>query len=138
MNIQHVLSRINAGDYDFFINMTEEEVKELSPYVLALWLRSANQNKGAHTFMTDAFLNTKLFHLSKHPKLLYLLACSANCDMDNTRYSFIPDKKEVKGTKHKLIMREFGCNESVAKTYMHFLDDEDIKQLEAKYDEVDK
>lgn len=138
MNIQHVLSRINSGDYDFFLSMTEEEVKELSPYVLTLWLRGAQENRAEHTIMTDMFVNTKLFTLHRHPKLLYLLACYANSDMDNTRYSFVPDKKEGKAKVTKLVMREFNCSESAAIMYEKFLDDADIKSLETKYKEVDQ
>ena len=110
MNIQHVLSRVTAGDYDFFLNMTEEEVKELSPYVLTLWLRGANENRDAHVLLTDAVVNSKLFSLSRHPKLLYLLCCYANSGMGRTRYSFINDKKETTGNKHKVVMREFQCS----------------------------
>ncbi len=138
MNIQHVLSRVTAGDCDFFLNMTEEEVKELSPYVLTLWLRGANENRDAHVLLTDAVVNSKLFSLSRHPKLLYLLCCYANSGMGRTRYSFINDKKETTGNKHKVVMREFQCSEAVAKMYLNFLDGDDIKQLEKKYEEVDK
>lgn len=138
MNIQHVLSRVNAGDYDFFLNMTEEEVKELSPYVLALWLRGAQNNRPEHVIMTDMILNTKIFTLGRFPKLLYLLACYANCDMGDTRYYFVNDKKEGKPKRTKLIMREFQCNESAARMYEKFLSDDDIKELEKKFEEVDK
>lgn len=138
MNIHHVLSRVNAGDFDFFLKMTDDEVKELSPYVLALWLRGANDNRAEHTIMTNEFMNTKLFTLSKHPKLLYLLACYANSGMGNTRYSFIGDKKEGKPKRTKLVMREFQCTENSAKLYEKLLTEEDFKELEKKYEEVDK
>lgn len=138
MNIHHVLSRVNAGDYDFFLNMTEDEVKELSPYVLALWLRGAQHNRPEHVIMTDMILNTKLFTLNRHPKLLYLLACYANCDMGDTKYYFNGDKKEGNAKRTKLVMREFQCNEGAAKMYEKFLSDDEFKELEKKYEEVDK
>lgn len=138
MNIHYVLSRVNAGDYDFFLNMSEDEVKELSPYVLALWLRGAHSNRAEHVIMTDMIMNTKLFILSRHPRLLYLLGCYANCDMGETKYSFNGDKKEGNAKQTKLVMREFRCNESAAKMYGHFLSEDEYKELEKKYEEVDK
>lgn len=137
MNIQNALQKINNGDYDFFLNMTDEEVKELSPYVLALWLRGAYYNQAEHTIMTEIYLNRNLFRLHRHPKLLYCLAIAANSGMDNTRYGFVKDQKEGNNKEIKLIMREFTCNEGTAKMYKNFLGDDDIKHLETKYKEVD-
>lgn len=137
MNIHYVLGRITAGDYDFFIDMTEEELKEISPYVICLWLRGANENRWAHTIMTDVYVNSKLFELHKHPKLLFMLACHANEGIDETRYSFKKDVKETETSTIKLIMREFQCNETAARMYQNFLDADDIKQLKAKFKEVD-
>lgn len=138
MNIHHVLSRITAGDYEFFQSMTEEELKEIQPYVIALWLRGAYEDRWAHVIMTDTFLNTKLFSLSRHPKLLLMLATYANSGMGDTRYEFRKDERETKKKTTNLIMREFSCNETAARLYEKFLSEEDIKELEAKYEEVDK
>jgi len=137
MNIQNVLQKINKGDYKFFLDLTEEEVKELPPYVLGLWLRGAEYNHAEHTIMTEMYFNRNLFHLHRHPKLLYCLAVAGNCGMDNTRYQFKKDQKEDGSKDIKLIMREFTCNEGTAKMYKNFLDENDIKELETKYKEVD-
>lgn len=137
MNIQHVLSRVNAGDYEFFQNMTDDEVKELSPYVLTLWLRGARTNRREHTIMTEIFVNRKLFQLQKHPRLLYMLACHANSGMGDSRYSFEKDVK-LKSKPIKLIMRELECSHDAALMYEGLFTDDDIKELEKKYEEVDK
>ena len=138
MNIHHVLNRINEEDYDFFLNMTDEEVKDLSPYVLALWLRGANNNRWAHTLLTDQYLNRNLFTLNRFPRLLYCLACYANGNIDDTRYSFHKDQKEHKSNHLKLVCREYSCNESAASMYIKLLSDDDIKELEEKYKEADQ
>lgn len=137
MNIHHVLSRITNGDYDFFCNMTEEELKEVAPFVILLWLRGAHENRWAHVMLTDALVNSKLFTLYRHPKLLFMLCCYANSGMDDTRYSFKKDMKESADKNMKLVMREFSCNESAAKIYERFLTAEDFKELEVKFKEVD-
>ena len=138
MNIGFVLSRINAGDYDFFNRMTDEEVKSLPPYVLALWLRGANQNRPVHTLLTEIHLNEKLFTLSKHPRLLYMLAVHANSGLDNTRYSFIPDKKEISTKRTNLIRFDLECSEEVAELYAGLLTEEDYKELEEQMKEGKK
>lgn len=138
MNIRHILDRINEGDYDFFLSMTDEECKELAPYVLSLWLRGANKFRAEHTIMTDLYLNTKLFTLSRHPRLLYCLAVAANCDMGHCTYSFNNDKKEAKAKEVKLVKRHLKCTTDTATLYLNFLDANDIKALEKLYEEVDK
>lgn len=136
MNIQQVLREVCNENFDFFLGMTEEEVKELPPYVLALWLRGSAHDRASHTIMTDMYLNTHLFRLYKHPKLLYLLACAGNSGISTyPKFQFIKDKKETDTKTVKAIRHHYDCNEVEAQMYQKLLTDEEIKFIIKDYEE---
>jgi len=83
------LKAMNNQDFDFFLNLSEEEVKDLSPYVLMLWVKGAQENQEIHTILTNSFVNPFVFSLgTQHTTLIYLLLCVANGGYDQTKYQF--------------------------------------------------
>jgi len=125
-----LMDAINDERFDFVDDMTDEEVKEVAPFVLLGWMHGANDNESIHTIMTDTYCNPYIFSLSKHPRLLLKLFVYANGDIDNTRYKF---KKPKQGTAHsktmKYIAQYYGCSLKDAADYANILEEGDIKEI---------
>lgn len=136
LDIQDVLAHIDRGDYEFFDNLTDEQVKGLSPYVILMWMsgtRSKLQLK-----LLNRMLNPYAFNLGQHPRLLYKLAI-ASSDGKATKYSFKPRKKRYKSksTTVKVITAYYGCSVKDANDYIELLDCDAVIALAEELGEQD-
>ncbi|WGH49827.1 hypothetical protein [Alishewanella phage vB_AspM_Slickus01] len=127
--------RMNKGDFDHVDKMTDEEVKKLSPYVLLMWTRGAKnpQTKHIHVILTSLYCSDKVYTLAKHPRLLLKLFIAANCDIDNTRYSFMKQNR-VHDKSLKMIADFYDVTLSDAEEYKRLLSVEDITELQKFYE----
>ena len=113
VDIFKALNKMNHQDYWWFLNLDEEEVKSLSPYVLMLWSKGAKENRPYHIIFTNQFVNPFVFHFNDHPKLLYCLLCVANGGIDQTKYEFKkPQKAEKQQYVNTLIQEGYGSHEA--------------------------
>lgn len=127
------MKAMNNGDFSFVDNMTDEEVKKISPYVLLMWVAGAQSNESIHLAVTNAFVNPYVFSLNKHPRLLLKLFISANCDIGNTRYKFIKSGASEKSTVIKQIADYYGLTYSQARDIMQLLSEENLAELKLIY-----
>ena len=91
VDIFELFKHINNKDIEYFNQLTEEEIKSISPLVVMRWL-SGTSNMTQITFLNN-IVNTKVFPLHRHKQLLYyLLLASVN---GQYRYSWrkAPTKK---------------------------------------------
>ena len=135
IDIFDVFSKINKENYDFFNHLTEQQIKDMHPYVVMRWMVGANNNNEIHTLLTNQYVNPYVFSLQKHPILLYKLAVASNGGIDDTRYSFAKKPSE-KGT-HKLseaIMQHFHCNEDEACDRLAIMDESSIEEIKQIYE----
>lgn len=127
------LGAMNDGNYDYVDDMSDVEIKSLSPYVLTMWVNGVTRNAPEHILMTENLVNNKVFSLSNHPRLLYKLLIAANIDQDNPRYKF----KKCGGKKSEKILtyicQHYGCGMGEARQYVNLLDEESVKELEEIY-----
>jgi hypothetical protein len=123
------LRKANTGDFAQVDAMTDEEVKKVSPYLLLSWGMGADENTSVHSIMTDMYMNDKVFSLHKHPRLLLKLFVSANCDIDNTRYSFVKGGSSSQNKETKSIAHYYQCSLREARDYARILTDEDKKEI---------
>lgn len=121
--------KMNAGDFGYIDKMTDEEVKELSPYVLLMWMNGAQDNPEIHVMMTDMICNPYVFSLNNHPRLLLKLFVAANGEIDSSRYKF--EKSEgMKASKQlKAIATYYQCTLKDAAGYVSLLGEEGIKEI---------
>jgi len=148
LNIFSILNGISQGDMNLVDELSPEELKELSPYVLQMWIKGADSNLDARMVLTNDFVNKYIFSLADHKKLLYKLLCVANGYGDNPYYSFKKKTQQTTSNLIKLLMDYYKVNQQHAQDSLQLLsiDDileiaeslgyekKDIKQLKEEYD----
>lgn len=135
VDLFEALNKINIGDIDWFDNLTEEEVKSLSPYIMLLWIKGAQKNNLAHIIMTNEYSNPFIFNLDKnHRKLLYKLLCYSNNFNDKTRYNFRKsDKKQININAISWYYQE---NREKSKEIFHLLSEKDMSEILDLYNQT--
>lgn len=108
-NEMRQFDRKNRGFYD---ELTEEERKKFSPYLMIRWGSSVEGSRDLQEFYliaTNERLNKNFFALHRHPKLQWLLATTVSPDMGTPRHHWIPNKKKQSGDakKRKQLMEIF-------------------------------
>lgn len=134
-DIFFILRQVNSGNYRFFLELSDEELKKVSAFVLTMWVSGAKENHAIHTILTDECVNPYLFKLHKHPRLLLLLVVAANSDIDHTKYKF---NKLVAGNSTKMIeyvAEQFGCSLEVAVSYLNVMNEQQKKQIKTLIEE---
>lgn len=124
---------MNSGKFSYVDDMSDAEVKQLSPFVLLMWVAGATTNNDIHTIVTNSFVNPYVFSLSKHPRLLLKLFTSANSDIDNAKYKFIKSGASEKSTVIKNVADYYGLTYQQAKDIIPLLSDEDLKEIKKMY-----
>lgn len=127
VDIYKLLNGIANNKLDTLDKLSEEELKSVSPYVLQMWIKGADNNLNNRLVLTNEFANQYMFGLSDHPKLLYRLLCYANDFGQDTRFYFQKKKKRNSNNfKLKTIMKYFNYDENHASDIIPLLSIEDI------------
>lgn len=126
--------KLNEGDLSYVDQMTDDEVKAISPFVLTMWMSGATSNNIEHVILTDTYCNDKIFQLSKHPRLLLKLFMSANEGIGRDRYKFEKSVTKEESAVTKLIARHYQCGYNEAKQYKRLLSEKDLKELKEMYE----
>lgn len=97
---RQVLPALHRGDKEFYNNLSEEERKGLSPFVLMRWLSLVKSNVDApyYIFMVNELVNQNFWELSKHPELQWklLTACVLG---GSPKHQWIPLNRKPQTTK---------------------------------------
>lgn len=137
-DIQYVLNRFQSGDYSFIDSLSEEDLKELNPFVLLMWAAEPTNDVEAQKIVLDDFIGDKFFELYKHPKLQMMLMVAAMSGFSGGYRFMRPAKKSEQDKNIELVMREFSCGRSAANEYLEFLTDDDLNDMREFYKEADK
>ena len=126
LDIFEVLRNIDKGNVDYWEKLTEEQQKDFSPLVIAMWLYGT-QNKTQNLFMSE-FVTPFLFDLSDHKQLLFNLMVVASQKSDG-KYKFVKGKPKGKSYLNvkKMISEYTGC--SIRQVDIQFYSNEDLKQM---------
>lgn len=127
--------RMNAGDLDYVDNISDEEVKGLSPFVISMWLSGAKQNNVEHVLLTDNHCNDYIFSLGKHPRLLLKIFMATNHGISTRGYKFEKCIGARETNQLKSICRAYQCGIEEARSYLKLLDKDDLKFIEEVYGE---
>lgn len=139
MPLFNFLTEMNKGNFSYVDDLSDEDVKKLSPYVLSMWVGGATDaSRPYRTIATANVCTPYVFSLSKHPRLLLKLYVAANGGIsDGTRYKF---HKSVSKNTEKTIMlfaRYYECGWDDAEVFMSMATDERIKQIHEWADDND-
>lgn len=106
-NLFQVITHIDKKDYGYLQTLTEEQVKEIQPYVLMKWLSSAPMEEidEYYTLAVNETVNTNFWQLSKYKDLQWKLMCA--CGIGKfVKHQWISSVSAPKD-KQKLLLRTF-------------------------------
>lgn len=85
-----LLRNIATRNSAYFDSLSEDQQKEISPFLIMRWLTGCNdgsRNSAMQIYFINAVVNPLVFPLGKHKKLLYDLM-SASCTGKDCRWNF--------------------------------------------------
>jgi hypothetical protein len=101
-------------DRNFYQELTDEERKKFSNYLMIRWGSSVQGSKDLQEFYIiscNERLNKHFFAINKHPKLQWLCATTVSPGMGAQRHNWIaPKKKAADSNKNKKLLAELFPN----------------------------
>lgn len=111
-NIFQVLTHIDKKDYNYFKNLSDEQLNEMQPYTLLKWLShvSTDNNKAEYyTLVTNELVNNNFWKMSKYKDLQIQLLCACGCG-SWTKHGWLKVKTASKKDKKIAELRKFFYN----------------------------
>ena len=127
-------NHMNSEDYSYVDSLSDEEVKDLSAYVVMMWVLGASSQKEARVILTNDYVNQYFFTLSKHPRLLLKLLVSAN-GLGDCRYEFTKTVGSSSNSDVGMIAKHYQVTDKDARDYLKILPESDLKTLRKHYKE---
>lgn len=124
-DIFDILNKLDLKDKEYFNNLTNEEIKKLQSFVVMKWMGGSFDK--LKTIMVNEYVNTIIFDLNKHPRLVIdlLLICGQGRKLKHKFYK-LSNKTNKYPISIKIIKEYFSYNESEAKDSIQFLTNGDI------------
>jgi len=100
LDIKYEMAQFDKKNRDFYNDLTDEEKKKFSNFLMIRWGSSVSGNKDLQEFYliaTNERLNKKWFGCSKHPQLQWLMATSVSPDIGTQYHTWISMKKKEAG-----------------------------------------
>ncbi|MCK5019464.1 MAG: hypothetical protein KAS32_20565 [Candidatus Peribacteraceae bacterium] len=129
VDIHKVLRNISKGDMSFIDNMSDNDVKSVSPIVLQMWILGANSNVEGRAVLTDLYVNSYAFSLSNHPRLLLKLLCVANNFGEIPRFGFVKQGKSDSNYMVNLVQQYYNLSTEHAEEDLRVLTEKDLRQI---------
>lgn len=130
-----IISQLENENYSYFAEMSEETLKEVSPFVIMLWSKGASRNSKALSVTMDEFVNQNHFLFYNHKRLQMLLLCSAWGGIPAGRLTFPKKSKAVETKSIQLISDRFKVSDQVARSYLPFFSETEIEEMLSISDE---
>jgi len=119
LNIANEMRQFDRKNRDFYNELTDEERKKFSNYLMIRWGSSVEGSQELQEFYliaTNERFNKHFFALSRHPALQWLCATTVSPDMGTPRHTWIAPKKKEPGAS--------GIRKQLAELYPHLKDDD--------------
>ena len=108
------MKQFDLKNRDFYNELTDEERKKFSNYLMIRWGSSVQGSRDLQEFYvisTNERLNKHFFAINKHPKLQWLCATAVSPGMGSHRHTWIsPKKKETATSDSKKQLSELFPN----------------------------
>ena len=109
LDIGRELGAVNSRNYDFYKNLTDEEKKAFSPYILMRYVGNPQTDPDTYEFTIDRvneFVNKNHWELSKgHKDLLWQLFAGCGTGM-SLRYTYLKAGSKEKANKIEKLLAE--------------------------------
>lgn len=119
LSIQNEMAQFDKKNRDFYDELTPEEKKKFSNYLMIRYGSSVNGSEDLQHFYlvaTNERLNKHFFAINKHPKLQWLCATSVSPGMGTFRHNWIAPKKKEAGAS--------SIKKQLSELFPHMKDDE--------------
>lgn len=136
LNIANEMRQFDLKNRKFYDELTEEERKKFSPYLMIRWgsaVEGSRELQEFYVISTNERLNKHFFNVNttKHKKLQWLMATTVSPDMGSFRHNWIAPKKKESGASAK--------RKQLAELYPHYKDDElDVMMAIVTQKEIDQ
>lgn len=101
LSIQNEMAQFDLKNRSFYDELTDEERKKFSNYLMIRWGSSVQGSRELQEFYviaTNERLNKHFFAVNKHPKLQWLMATSVSPGLGTHRHQWIAPKKKETGS----------------------------------------
>ena len=93
------IAAIDRKDYSYYDRLTPEQQKKFVPFMMLHWVSAIKGSEGLsryYVMSTNEYANKYLFNenVMKHPKLQWLMLCSASPGMGKQFHQWIPHIRE--------------------------------------------
>lgn len=93
------LAAIDRKDYSYYDRLTPEQQRKFVPFMMLHWISAIKGSEGLsryYVMSTNEYANKYLFNenVMKHPKLQWLMLCSASPGMGKQFHQWIPHIRE--------------------------------------------
>ena len=136
LSIGNEMRQFDLKNRKFYDELTEEERKKFSPYLMIRWgsaVEGSRELQEFYVISTNERLNKHFFNVntSKHKKLQWLMATTVSPDMGSVKHNWIAPKKKESGASAK--------RKQLAELFPHYKDDElDVMMTVVSQKEIDQ
>jgi hypothetical protein len=119
LSIQNEMTQFDRKNRGFYDELTDEERKKFSNYLMIRWGSSVQGSRELQEFYviaTNERLNKRFFDINRHPRLQWLTATTVSPGLGAQRHPWIAPKKKEAGAS--------GVRKQIAELYPHLKDDE--------------
>ena len=113
------MRQLNRKNRNFYRDLTDEERKKFSNYLMIRWASCVDGSKDLQEFYliaTNERLNKHFFTINRHPQLQWLCATSVSPGLGTQDHNWIVPKKKEAGVS--------SMKKQLAEIYPHMKDDE--------------
>lgn len=119
LNIQNEMLQFDRKNRDFYDELTPEEKKKFSNYLMIRWgssVQGDTELQGYYIQSCNHYFNKRFFDINRHPKLQWLCATAVSPGLGTQRHQWIAPKKKEPGAN--------GIKKQLAELFPEFKDDE--------------
>ena len=119
LSIQNEMMCFDRKDRDFYSNLTDEERKKFSNFLMIRWgssIQGSAELQHYYLQSSNHYVNKHFFAINRHPKLQWLCATAVSPGLGTQRHQWIAPKKKEAGAS--------GIRKQIAELFPHLKDDE--------------
>jgi hypothetical protein len=119
LSIQNEMAQFDRKNREFYDNLTDEERKKFSNYLMIRWgssIQGSAELQNYYLQSSNHYVNKQFFNINRHPKLQWLCATAVSPGLGTQRHQWIAPKKKEAGAS--------GVRKQIAELYPHLKDDE--------------
>lgn len=137
LDIFRVMNALDRRDKTFYDNLTDEERKAFSPYVMLRWASTVEGNTILEQWYveeTNRMVNIDYFTLAKHPKLMWLLYSQVGSTR-KVKHNYLAKSQKKKDKTVEALMTLYPTMKAEDLALLAKLAPEQVSSIENEYQE---